>query len=339
MIRLKDIAARAGVSVMTVSKVLRDAPDISDQTKAKVRLLAKEMGYVPDTVAQGLRTRCTRLFGLVISAMTNPIFARVVMAIEERSVELGYEVILSHSLNDPEREEMVIRRLISRRVDGLFIAPVYRVEPVAPIYDELRRLELPTVLLAQQAPFCQAFPNVEVEDEAASAALTRHLLGLGHRRIGFFAGSPKSPSAVQRLAGYQRSLRNAGVAADDRLVYSAGSTIKEGENAARLLLQDRTSVTAVQAVSDLVAIGAGSVLLSNGYPIPAAVSLTGFGNLLTSEYFRVPLTTVRQPKYRLGLAAMEMMLELLCGREPETRTLAAEILVRDSTGPVDGGSQ
>src|SRR6185437_8864651 len=105
MVRLKDIAERAGVSIMTVSKVMRDAPDISVATKARVRVLAQQMGYVPDSLAQGLRTRTTKLFGLVVSAMTNPIFSRVVMAIEERAHELVYEVILSHTLNIPSREE------------------------------------------------------------------------------------------------------------------------------------------------------------------------------------------------------------------------------------------
>ena len=111
MVRLKDIALRAGVSVMTVSKVLRDAPDISPATKARVKMLADEMGYVPDSLAQGLRTRTTRTIGLVISTVTNPILARAIVAIEEQAYELGYEVILAHSLNDPTREETVIRRL------------------------------------------------------------------------------------------------------------------------------------------------------------------------------------------------------------------------------------
>src|ERR1051326_2055352 len=119
MVRLKDIAERAGVSVMTVSKVLRDAPDISAATKARVRALAQQMGYVPDSLAQRLRTRPPKLFGLVISSLTNPIFARVVMAIEERAHELGYEVVLSHTLNLPERAEIAIRRLISRPVATL----------------------------------------------------------------------------------------------------------------------------------------------------------------------------------------------------------------------------
>src|SRR5262249_46736962 len=137
MIRLKDIAARAGVSVMTVSKVLRDTPDVSVATKARVRQLAEEMGYTPDSMAQGLRSRRTRLFGLVIPSATSPIYARVVTAIEEQAHALGYDLLLAHSLNLTDREESVVRRLLSRRIDGLFIAPVYRLEPNAPIYDEL----------------------------------------------------------------------------------------------------------------------------------------------------------------------------------------------------------
>ena len=154
MVRLKDIAERAGVSVMTVSKVLRDAPDVSAATKNRIRALARQMGYVPDSLAQGLRTRTTKLFGLVVSAMTNPLFARVVMAIEERAHELGYELILSHTLNITEREDTAIRRLISRRVDGLFVSPVYRLGPEAPIYQELQCCGIPTVVLGHSAPFC-----------------------------------------------------------------------------------------------------------------------------------------------------------------------------------------
>src|SRR5439155_2176238 len=167
MIRLKDIAARAGVSVMTVSKVLRDAPDISAATKARVRHLAAEMGYMPDSAAQGLRSRTTRLFGMIIPAATNPIYARVIMALEEQAHALGYDLLLAHSLNIAEREETVIRRLLSRRVDGLFIAPVYRLEPTAAIYDELLRRGTPTVLLGRRTPFCEKLTNFETKDLTA----------------------------------------------------------------------------------------------------------------------------------------------------------------------------
>ena len=318
---------------MTVSKVLRDARDISAATKARVRALAAEMGYVPDTAAQGLRNRTTKLFGLIIAAATNPVFARIVMAIEERAHELGYDVLFAHSLNQPEREEACIRRLLARRVDGLFISPVYRLETSAPIYNELLRHGTPTVLLGHRAPFCNQFVSVETEDIMASQAATQHLLQLGHRRIAFFSGPPAAPWAQERLEGYRRALREANVEFDDKLIFAAGGTIEEGEKAALQLLNERPNATAVQAANDLVAIGAGTVFLDQGLRIPQDLSLVGFGNILISEHFRVPLTTLRQPKLRMGTAAVEAMLRLLRGERPATKRLSAELVTRQSSGP------
>ena len=332
MVRLKDIAARAGVSVMTVSKALRDAPDISAKTKARLKLLAQQMGYMPDTAAQGLRTHTTKLFGLVISAVTNPIFARVVMAIEEGAHEAGYQVILTHSLNNPEREEACLRRLLARRVDGLFIFPAYRPEPSAPIYDEVRRRAIPTVILGHKAKFCSQFANVETDDLAASHAATRHLLELGHQRIAFLSGPAVCPWAHERFEGYRRALREARLELDDRFVFNAGATIEEGEKAALQMLNEHLDATAVQAVNDLVAIGAANTFLQQGVKIPHDLSVVGFGNVLVSEFFRVPLTTIRQPKFRLGVAAMDTMLKLLRGERVETRRLRAELIIRASSG-------
>lgn len=321
---------------MTVSKVMRDAPDISANTKVRIRQLAQQMGYTPDSVAQGLRYKRTKLFGLVIPAATNPIYARIVMAIEEQAHESGYDLLVAHSLNIPEREETVIRRLLSRRVDGLFLAPVYRMEPTAAIYEDLLRRRVPTVLLGHRAPFCEKFVNVETDDVSASYMAAKHLLELGHRRIAFFTGPPSAPSSQERLEGYRRALREANIQWDDRLIFTAGSTIEEGEKAALQLLDERPSATAVQAVNDLVAIGAATIFIKQGLRLPEDLSVVGFGNVLVSEHFRVPLTTVRQPKLRLGAAAMEQMVKLLRNERPETKRLPAEIVIRDSTGkPTD----
>lgn len=331
MVRLKDIAIRAGVSVMTVSKVMRDAPDISAATKTRVRALAESMSYMPDSLAQGLRNRTTKLFGLVISAMTNPVFARVVMAVEEQAYQMGYDMIVAHSLNLPEREDVIIRRLVSRRIDGLFIVPVYRLERTAPIYEELLRRGIATVLLGHRAPFCDKFISVETDDVGASYTATKHLLDLGHRRIAFFAGPPAAPSSQERFEGYKRALRETNIAVEDQLVFQAGATIEEGEKAALQLMNESPGATAIQAVNDLVAIGAAGILLGQGLKIPEELSIVGFGNILVSEHFRVPLTTIRQPKLRLGVAAMESMLKLLKGQRPESKRLSAELVIRRST--------
>lgn len=337
MVRLKDIAEKAGVSVMTVSKALRDAPDISSATKGRVRQLAKEMGYSPDPMARGLRTRTTRLIGLVISAVTNPIFARAILAIEQGVGEMGSELLLAHTLNEAAREDATIRRLISRRVDGLILSPVYRMSPQAPIYDELAASGIPVVVLGHRAPFCERFHNVETEDGLASQELTRHLIQLGHRRIAFLGGATVAPWAQERLDGHVRALREAGIERDDAFFFQAGTSLEDGEKAALQLLDERPGVTAIRAANDLVAIGAATVLLRQGIRIPEDVSITGFGNILLSEHFRVPLTTARQPKFRLGLAAIET-LKLLMAKQPvEPRRLPAELVARASTAPVPGG--
>jgi LacI family transcriptional regulator len=333
MVRLKDIAERASVSVMTVSKALRDEPDVSLATKARLKLLAQQMGYVPDSTAQGLRTRTTKLFGLVLSSMTDPIFARMVMAIEERAHDLGYDLLFVHTLNSVDREELCIRRLLSRRVDGMFISPVYRIDPEARVYQELLARATPTVLLGPPAKFCSQFLSVQVDDLLASYTVTQHLLKLGHKRIAFLSGPLAAPWSQERFEGYRRALREAGMDVDDRLVFQAGTTVEDGAKAAQQILGESCDATAVQAVNDLVAVGCGDALLNKGVRIPEALSIAGFGNILTSEYFRVPLTTVRQPKFRLGMAAVETMLQLLHSQPAESKRLAAELVVRASTAP------
>jgi LacI family transcriptional regulator len=332
MVRLKDIAERAGVSIMTVSKSLRDRPDVSADTKTRIKLLAQQMGYVPDSSAQVLRTRTTRLFGLIIPSLANPIYSRIVLAIEERAYELGYDVLLAYTLNVPEREEACIRRLLSRRVDGLFVAPVYRMALEARIYQELAARRTPTVLLGHPAPFCNQFVTVESDDLLGGYAVTQHLLKLGHKRIAFLAGPPATPWTQERFEGYRRALRETGLDVDDKLVFQSGRSLEDGTKAAMQLINEGCDATAVQAINDPVAAGCTHVFLRQKLRIPEDISVAGFGNTTLSEHFRVPLTTVSQPKHRLGLAAMEAMLQLLHGKRPESKRLSAELVVRSSSG-------
>jgi DNA-binding LacI/PurR family transcriptional regulator len=331
MIRLKDIAVRADVSVMTVSKALRDAKDVSTATKTRIKQLAQQMGYVPDTFAQALRTRSSKIFGVVIPAITNPVLGRVVMALEEHSHQLGFELVLAQSLGTVEREETVIRRLVARKVQGLFIHPVYRLQKDSKAYQELVAHRIPTVILGHRAPFCGQFACVETDDALASYHLTKHLLELGHKRIAFFAGQIVSPSAQERFAGHRRALREVQLDVDEKLVFQGGSTLEDGAKAALQMLNESTDATAIQADNDLVAIGCADALLNQGVKIPQEISVAGFGNTLVAEYFRVPLTTTRQPKHRLGVAAMEVMTRLLRGEAIEPKRLAADLIIRAST--------
>jgi DNA-binding LacI/PurR family transcriptional regulator len=331
MVRLKDIAQLTGVSVMTVSKALRDEPDVSAATKSKIKALAQQLGYVPDSSAQGLRTKTTKLFGLVIPTATNPLYARMIFAIEERAHELGYDLLIAQSLNTPDREDACLRRLLSRRVDGLFVTPVYRFEAEARIYQEIANRNVPTVLLGPPAPFCRNFISIEIEELAASFAITRHLIDLGHRRIAYFTGPTAAPWAHERFEGYRRAHRESGLEVDDKLVFAAGSTFEDGAKAALQMLNEGCRPTAVQAVTDPVAIGCAETLLRQGLSIPGDVSVAGFGNIPAAEYYRVPLTTINQPKHRLGTAAVETIMNLIRGEKAFSRRLPAELIVRQST--------
>jgi len=332
MVRLKDIAARAGVSVMTVSKALRDAHDVSAAVKAKVKQLAQELGYVPDSSAAGLRTRTTRLLGVIVSSFTSPVYSRVVLAIEERAFDLGYDVLVAQTLDKPEREEACIRRFISRRVDGLFVVPAYRLAAEARAYQDLFARNIPTIVLGHLVPFCNQFVNVEGDDLLGGYAAAQHLLKLGHKRIAFFSGPSVTPWTQERFEGYRRALRESGLDVDDKLLFQAGRSIEEGAAATLQMINEAPDVTAVQAVNDRVAVGCVETFLRQGIRVPEDVSVVGFGNIVLSQHFKIPLTTIRQPKYRLGAAAMEAMQQLLNGKRPEPKRLAADLLVRSSSG-------
>jgi DNA-binding LacI/PurR family transcriptional regulator len=216
-------------------------------------------------------------------------------------------------------------------VDGLFISPAYRLESESRIYQTLAARGTPTLLLGHPAAFCQGFPFVTTDDLVASYQATQHLLKLGHRRIAFLTGTMTAPWATERFEGYRRALREMGLDVDEKLVFPAGSTFEDGAKAATQLLNEGCKATAIQAVNDLVAAGCADTLLQQGLKIPADISLIGFGNVLIAEHYRVPLTTMRQAKFRLGAAAVEMMLKLIRGDRPDSRRIPAELIVREST--------
>src|SRR2546426_1509117 len=200
------------------------------------------------------------------------------------------------------------------------------------VFEELAARGVLTVVLGQTAPFCVQFVSVASDDLLGSYRAAQHLVKLGHKRIAFFSGPLAAPWSQERFEGYRRALREAGMDVDDKLVFQAGQGIEDGAKAALQMVEENCAATAVQTVNDSVAVGCAQALLKQGLKIPDDISVVGFGNILLSEYFCVPLTTVRQPKFRLGVAAIEMMQQLLQGRRAESKRLSAELLVRASSG-------
>lgn len=332
MVRLKDIAEQLGVSLMTVSKALRDAKDIAPETKARVKLKADELGYVVNLAAQGLRYRKSYLLGLVIPSLANPVFARMVSAIEERAEAERYGVLLAQTHNYAEREDAALERLLERRVDGVLVWPVVRQNSHSPGFQRLKARGTPVVVLGPRvANFMADFLSIAGEELEGSQRVTQHLLQLGHLRIAYLCGPSLAVWAQERYEGYKRGLRDGGLEVEDSLVFQAGATIEDGAKAALQMIHESCRATAIQCANDLVAIGCGETLLKQGLRIPEDFSLAGYGNTMVAEHFRTPLTTVRQPKARLGVTAVEALLKLMAGERPPVSRLPAPLVIRAST--------
>jgi LacI family transcriptional regulator len=331
MVTLKQIAQEAGVSIMTVSKVMRDYPDIAPKTKERIRSIANQLGYVPDAAARSLRTRSTHTIGVVLPNINQTYFPRVFVGIEQVAKARGYKLFLAHTNEDPKQETTEIRELLSRKVDGLLIAPANRLEANYEIFSLIESRNVPTVILDRHPPQLPNFLHVVTDDRQGGYLATKHLIDLGHREIALLSGPVGSPCTVERTDGYRRALQEAGIPFRDELVFAAGVEIADGQKAASELVNERTKCTALFTYNDLVAIGAAEFFLQQKWTIPDDVSIVGYGDMQVAQLYRVPLTTVRQPQSGLGQVAIQMLFEKMAGRPTESRRLPVEIIARATT--------
>ena len=334
MSTLKDIATTLNLSVMAVSKALRDAPDISSATKARVRDEARRLHYVPNRAAQNLRLRRSGLIGVVVPQINHTYYSHLVWGIERQAEAKGLQVLLGHSLDRAVNEMDEVRKLISRQVEALLLVPAVRWQHRLATLELIRASRVPAVLLDAYPAGADKFAGISwvvCDDQRGGQLATEHLLELGHREILFLAGPNGSSSSAGRFGGYQRALAAAGVAYSDTRVYLAARDIESGRQAMTQALSEKAAFTGVVAHNDSVAIGAVEVLLQQGFRIPEDVSIVGFGDGLLAANFRVPLTTMRVPQVEMGEAALRLALELQKGAAVEPRILPVEIIVRAST--------
>jgi LacI family transcriptional regulator len=328
---LKELATTLNLSAMAVSKALRDAPDISAATKARVVAEAKRRHYVPNRAAQNLRLQRTGLVGVVVPQINHTFYSNLVWGIERQAEAMGLQVILTHSLDRPENEMREVQKLIARQVEVLLLVPAVRWQNRLATLELLRAGGPPTVLL--ESYHAGAGRRAVRAGRQGGALATGHLLERGHRDILFLAGPNGSSSSAGRFGGYQRALGEAGIAYTDARVYLAGRDIESGRAAMAQALSEKASFTAVVAHNDSVAMGAIGTLQQQGFRIPEDVSVVGFGDGLLAENFRVPLTTIRVPQVEMGETALRLARELQAGETAEPRELPVEIIVRGSTAP------
>jgi DNA-binding LacI/PurR family transcriptional regulator len=334
MSTLKELAASLNLSVMAVSKALRDAPDISVSTKARVQAEARRRNYIPNRAAQNLRLRRSGLIGVVVPRINHTYYSHLVWGVERQAEAIGLQVLLSSSLDRAENEMREVQKLISRQVEALLLVPAVRWQHRLATLELIRTSGIPTVLMDAYPAGAENFANVSwivCDDQRGGQLATEHLVELGHREILFLAGPNGSSSSAGRFSGYQRALVAASVPYSDSRVFLADKDIDSGCKAMAQALSEKVPFTAVVAHNDSVAIGAANTLLQQGYRIPDDVSIVGFGDGLLAENFRVPLTTVRVPQTEMGETALRMAIELQKGKPVQPRHLPVEIIVRTST--------
>jgi LacI family transcriptional regulator len=326
-----DVARLAGVSTATVSRLLNGTGQIAPSTRLAIEAAVEELGYQPNRIARSLATKSTQTIALLLPEITNPFYGALVAGIEQRTLELGYTMLLCTTEDDPAREERYLNLLRSKQVDGaladgLVLPPGRIAEFVADGF--------PIVCLDRDVD-STSVPLVQVDNRLGGRMATEHLLGLGHKRIAHVAGTSGMRIVEERIDGYLEALRAAGVKPDPRLLAVGSFNEEGGYEAARSLFTRPPYPTAVFAANDLSAVGVLEAVVESGRQVPDDVSVVGFDDLRLAAYTSPPLTTIHQPAREIGARATSLLFDLTRGKKlgRVRYLLQPELVVRRSTAP------
>lgn len=327
---IHDVAAAAGVSAATVSRVLNPASDtVRPETRQRVVEAIERLGYRPNDLARALLHRRTNVVGLVLPDISNPYYPNVVRGAEDAASAAGYRVVLCNTDRDVDKTNAYLDTLVKSRADGIIVAGGGADESLSP---ELFEPYGTRIVLVGRHDL--PYPSVQVDNVDAAHQATAYLTSLGHRSIAFVAGPLVSHTVQDRLAGFRAAMEEAGVRMDDRLVQEGDFQEPGGYAAAGALLGGGVRPTAIVAANDRMAFGVMAALADHGLRVPDDVSLVGFDDVSIASYLRPALTTVAIPSYRIGHAAMTMLVE-----EPDSplrqlpRVLPTRLVVRDTCAP------
>ena len=323
---IKEIAARAGVSIATVSHAFRNPARVSDATRKKVLEAADAIGYTPNRLAVSLRTARSGNIVVIIPDISASHNSKIIRAIERIAREHGYSVLLGDTQGSPEREREFATMTRSRQADGIIL--MSQRLPFDP-----EREDLPPLVNGCEYTGNPDIPFVSVDDEKAAFDATGHLLALGHRRIAAVTGHMESTSSRRRLRGFQNALKSAGLECPEERVFFGSYAIEDGQPAAAHILGLEQRPTAIFCFSDEMALGCIHELKQNGVDVPGDMSVIGFDNIPIAQYCSPTLTTIAQPTDRIGSTCARLLFDLIQGKYPEEpiSVLPHELLVREST--------
>jgi DNA-binding LacI/PurR family transcriptional regulator len=327
-ITVRQIAQLANVSLGTVSHVLNGSATVREVRRKRVMDAVESLGYQPSQLARGLRSNLTAMLGMIIPDITNPFFPGVVRGAEDIAYKHGYRLVLCNTDNDSAKEISYLTDLRSFRPSGLLIIP----SAAEALMRSLRGTDAHIVFVDRcPAEWNGDFVTVDNEGGAYQAGL--HLLNLGHRELAVITGPLNVSNAAERLRGFQRALKEAGVSVGPEYIQEARFNSESGYSAALRLLQMLPRPTAIFASNDLLACGTLAAAEHLGLRCPEDISVVGFDNLEFVEHTAPALTTVHQSGYQIGATACRMLLERIAegDKPPEHVVLPTELKVRNST--------
>jgi DNA-binding LacI/PurR family transcriptional regulator len=330
-ITIKDVAKLSNVAPSTVSRVIANSPRISEKTKIKVRAAMDELGYHPNFIARSLANQSTRVIGLVLPNSTdvffqNPFFPTVLRGLSDGANERQYALQISTGKTDEEIYEGVIQMVQGGRVDGVILL-YSRIEDK--VLNYLRDRKFPFVVIGKPFKDVELITYVDNDNYLASKEATNYLLSLGHKQIGFIGGDLNFVVTIERLLGFEKALREAGIQSEDDYIIHSEFLREGGQEAIGKLINLKNPPTALVVADDLMALGVLNTLLEMNISVPEDISILSFNNVLFSELSQPPLTSVDINIFELGYQASKKLIQLLENpNEPVKRIIVPHQLVK-----------
>ena len=329
---INDIAKALGVSASTVSRALKDHPDISEFTRNKIKAFAQKVNYRPNALALSLKKQVSNTIGIVIPEIVHHFFSSIISGIEDIAYNKGYRVMICQSNEDYSREEMNVQALMDHRVDGLLVC----ISKTTDDFTHLKSVynsQIPMVFLDR---ICKEIETDRVitDDFNGARIITSHLIKTGCKRILHLGTLPQLLIGHDRQQGYMQALKENQIDYDPGLIINCDTPMKVLENRENIL-EIAQHIDAIFAVNDFTAVAVMNLLKNNGFKIPGDIAVAGFGDDPVAIMVDPPLTTVEQQGYQMGQAAMNLLIERLADpatpKEPEVKIFQAELRERKST--------
>ncbi len=330
-VTLKDLARELGLHPSTISRVLHaDATGArgaaSTATAQRIRDLAQRLGYTPDPQATGLRTRRTKLLGVMVPRLSDLVLAVMYEGIEEGAEEIGHSTFVMNSRDDERAQRRKVEVMLARRVDGLILGDAHL---GSRLLTELTARKVPFVLMNRRAP---GFPSATCDDVLGGELVAKHLWESGHRDVAIIAGEPYASTAIDRTEGFINCWRTlGGDIGQQNVVWSRFDTEGGREAAQTILREPGQKPTAIFAVNDFAAIGAMGALRSQGLQVGRDVALVGFNDTSVAAELPIPLSSVRSPMLEIGRTAVQLLKSLLDGEEVESVRFKPTLEIRESS--------